>query len=243
MPYDRVPAPEPHTNESPELFVVPALPPAFPTVVNVPEAKTISPSKVSPEIIADPSIGLQTIDDDPAVAFIVIEFVLVLMSKSPVAMLAFNSDRDDPPGNPLLSNTVSVNDLNTEVVPDMFGICHGLFNVIVCPVFNPVVLNTTVSCGRGKLVLATAPPEVAAQELLSQLPPLVLFQYTVLAAVNVIPVLLPRLPSLVPVSVVPDTVMSPKSTSVIVIVGVVPIVNVLAVPRTSLINLILDPPP
>ena len=97
---------------------------------------------------------------------------------------------------------------------------------------SPVAWNTAVSWARGKLFAAGAPPAVAAQPVEDQLPPPTKFQYRVVAAVNVMPLLPLQSPMRVPEAgaAAPAMVMSRKSTSVMltaaaVMVRVVPMVS------------------
>lgn len=93
----------------------------------------------------------------------------------------------------------------------------------------PVLSNTAVSCARGKLLTAGAPPEVAAQPVSLQFTAPERFQYTVLAVGNVMPLLPPQLPARVgeEPAAVPAMVMSRKSQSV---ADSVPTVRVRVVP-------------
>ena len=89
--------------------------------------------------------------------------------------------------------------------------------MVVCvPVPGLVDSNTAVSCASGKLLTAGDAPELAAQPVADQLLLPARFQYTVLAASNVIPLLPLQSPKRVPDTgaAAPAIIMSRKSTSV-----------------------------
>lgn len=120
-------------------------------------------------------------------------------------------------------------------------IFHQVLMVIV-PVTLPVLLNTAVSWGNGKLAAAGEPPLVVAQPVAPQLCAPAKFQYTVLAAGNVMLALPLQSPSRVPDqgADAPAAVISLKSTSVI---ETDPAVIVTAVPRVlEFINSLEDAP-
>ena len=87
--------------------------------------------------------------------------------------------------------------------------------VIVALVFSPVFSMMQVSCGKGKLFTLGVPPDEVAHATAFQLPPAARLQYLLIPALNVILVLSPRLPNLVPVHgmVAPAAYISWKSTS------------------------------
>jgi hypothetical protein len=105
-------------------------------------------------------------------------------------------------------------------------------NVVVAPDAGLADPNTAVSCANGKLFAAGVPPKLVAHAVADQLLLPARFQYTVLAAGNVIPLLPLQSPNLVPDAgaAAPAMVMSRKSASVAekaaqVSVRVVPIVS------------------
>jgi len=105
------------------------------------------------------------------------------------------------------------------------------FEIVTVPA-APALLNTAVSCARGKLLKAGDPPLLAAQPVALQFcgPPK--FQYTVFAAGKVMLVLPPQLPPpVVAVIAFVAAVMSRKSALDMVAglarVRVLPVPNVL----------------
>ena len=117
----------------------------------------------------------------------------------------------------------------TEPPPNEKNIAFVLADISTVPVYgmrlereieldrlSPVLLIIAVSCGKGKLIVFTAPPGDVAHALDVQPPPGAKFQYTVLGVSNVMPRHSPLLPMRVPLmgAAVPRTYKPRKSASV-----------------------------
>ena len=98
----------------------------------------------------------------------------------------------------------------------MVPMLYEALTVIVAPEFKPVAWKMQVSCARGKLLTATAPPPDKAHPVPDQLPPPARFQNLFAAAVNVMPLFPLQSPNRGPDAgaAAPAMVMSLKSTSV-----------------------------
>ena len=83
----------------------------------------------------------------------------------------------------------------------------------IVPVTVLALLKTAVSWAKGKLLMFGVPPESGAHPAADQICDPAKFQYTVFAAGNVMPELLPLSPKLVPEmgAAAPEMVMPPKS--------------------------------
>jgi hypothetical protein len=77
-------------------------------------------------------------------------------------------------------------------------ICQLFWMVMVLPAVRPVFSITAVSCGKGKLLTLTAPPDVSAHAVSDQFPPAARFQNLLTPASKVMPLLPRQSPKRVP---------------------------------------------